>query len=130
MNATIIGIGAIVVTALIYFASVLRSESRDKKHAKEKRIDDFVIIFFSNYKKAGVVIELIIPSGIGNLQNDDEIKNGFDVLKNRLGYHPLRKWDNGIKSIGYKKFFSRIIKKGIILDKTNIENEINEAKQA
>ena len=127
-NEIIIGIGGLVLAALTYFAGVHRTESRYKKQQKEKRIGDFVNNFFQEYKGAGVVIELLIPSGINNLNDDEEIQTALNILKNRLGFHPLRQWNNEIESIGYKKFFDSIINSGKPINKSNISIAISFVK--
>ena len=106
----IIGIGGLLISVLTYFAGVARTERRYKSQAKEKRIDDFVNTLFSEYRDDGQVIGLLISSGINDLQNDDEIKNALEKVRNRLSFHPLRNWNNEIESIGYKTFFNYIVK--------------------
>lgn len=78
-NEIIIGIDGLVLAALTYFAGVYRTESRYKKEQKEKRIDDFVNNFFLKYEGVGVVIELLIPSGINNLAEDKEIQTALNI---------------------------------------------------
>ena len=60
----IIAIGGFILAALTYFAGVNWAERRYKRLEKVNRIDGVVNLFFSTYKKDGVVIELLIPSGI------------------------------------------------------------------
>jgi len=124
----IIGFGGLLLSVLTYFAGVIRTERRYKNQAKEKRIDDFVNTLFSKYRGGGRVIELLIPSGINDLQNDDEIKNALEKARNRLSFHPLRNWKSTIEAIGYKTFFDYIVKNGISLNKSNINNAINDIR--
>ena len=124
----IIGIGGLILAALTYFAGVYRTELRYKKEKKEKRIDDFINNFFSKYGGAGVAIELLIPSGINNLNDDKEIQIALNNLKNRLGFHPLRQWNSEIENIGYKKFFDSIINSGKPINKSNIGIAISVVK--
>ena len=76
---------------------------------KNKGIDDFEKNFFAIYKNDGCVLECLILAGIINLKNDSEIKDALDRLRNRIGLHPLRIWNNDIVKIGYKKFFQRVV---------------------
>jgi hypothetical protein len=122
----IIGIGGIVLSVLTYFAGVIRTEKRYKSQAREKRIDEFVNVFFSRYKGAGVVIELLSSSGIHNFQNDDEIMTALNALRNRLGFHPLRNWKDEIETIGYKKFFDFVLENKIQLDTKTIDRAIQD----
>jgi len=119
-NEIIIGIGGIILAALTYFAGVYRTEQRYKNQQKEKRINDFINNFFSKYQGAGVAIELLIPSGINDLNNDHEIQIALNKLKNRLGFHPLRQWNNEIENLGYKIFFNSIINSGKPINQSNI----------
>jgi hypothetical protein len=59
------------------------------------------------------VIELLRSSGIHNLQSDEEIKSALEALRNRLGFHPLRNWNDDIKSIGYKDLFDFVLQNKI-----------------
>jgi hypothetical protein len=119
-NEIIIGIGGLILSALTYFAGVYRTERCYERERREKRIDDFVNTFFSQYKGAGVVIEILIPSGINNLHTDEEIKSALENLRNRLGFHPLRNWNGEIEAIGYKKFLNYIVRSGKPLNSSNI----------
>lgn len=125
-NEIIIGIGSLVLSALTYFAGVIRTEKRYKFQSKEKRIDEFVNIFFSKYKGDGVVIALLSPSGIHNLQTDNEIMTALNALNNRLGFQPLRNWNEDIKSIGYKKFFDFVLENKIQLNTKTIVKAIED----
>ncbi|MBI4632297.1 MAG: hypothetical protein HY742_00165 [Deltaproteobacteria bacterium] len=125
----IIGIGGLLLSVLTYFAGVVRTERRYKSQLKERRIDDFVNVFFSKYKGAGVVIELLTSSGIHNMQNDDEIMAALETLRNRLGFHPLRNWNDDIRAIGYKKFFDFVLGNKVQLNPGTITMAINDMQK-
>jgi len=124
----ITGIGGLILAALTYFAGVYRTEKRYKNQQREKRIADFVKNFFSQYEGAGVAIPLLIPAGINNLSDDEEIQEALITLKNRLGIHPLRDRNSEIEIIGYKKFFDYMVNSGKSLTKSNIGVAINVVK--
>jgi hypothetical protein len=95
-------IGAPLVAGLFGLFFYLRNLSN-------KRIDVFEKNFFEIYKNDGCVLECLISSGVANLKNDKEIETGLGRLRNRIGFNPLRKWDNDVNKIGYKKFFQRVV---------------------
>lgn len=97
---------------------------------ENKRIDDFEKNFDAKYKGAGVVISLLIPSGILNLKNDKETKKALNKIQNKLGYHPFRQRSRieYIEKYGCKKFFQESFDKKIQLSPDNIDSFIEELK--
>lgn len=127
----IIGIGGLILSALTYFAGVVRTERRYKAQAEEERIAHF-IDNFNNSRKFGHqkrVIEHLIPSGINNLKNDKEIESVLLNLERVHGRHPLQNNNEEIKQIGYKDFFIWSSKQRGSLTKDNINDFIEHYKK-
>jgi hypothetical protein len=120
-EAILIGIGGIVLSVLTYFAGVIRTDRRHKAQAKDNRIDAFERAFFDSYGGGGYILRHLIPTGINNLVDDDEIKIALDRLQNRIGHHPLRDWNQRIEEIGYKSFFQHTAGSGMRLGSASIE---------
>lgn len=123
MNAALIPVLGILIGVLVQL-HIFEIKRRDG------RINDFITPFFSKYRGAGRALEPLIPSGINNLKNDKEIKTALRQLENRLGFHPLRRWNADIEKIGYKKFF-KVVVTGLhgTLNANNIDKYIEEAKK-
>ena len=94
---------------------------------KRERINKFVETFLNKYKKEGTALEVLIPSGICNLKSHKEISKALIMVKNHIQIHPLRKWNDKIIKIGYKKFFSLVVNSGTKLNKNNIDKFIEES---
>jgi hypothetical protein len=88
---------------------------------REKRIDSFINTYCNRYKGAGVKLEILIPSGICNLENDYEIKTALEKIE-KLGHgHPLRQLKGRIEKAGYEKYFLYVLKSGRELNPISAE---------
>jgi hypothetical protein len=96
------------LAAFISFIGIMIGLAHNENARLEKRIEEFEKNFFSAYKNDGRVLEFLIPAGIVNLKNDDEIAMAIERIGNRLRFNPLRIWDEDIKRIGYKDFFQKV----------------------
>ena len=99
---------------------------------RDKRIDYFIDNLFDRYTgiKGGYALQNLIPSGINGLENDKEIKLAFEKANQRLGFHPLRKWDGEIKAVGYKLFFNYVVQSDNVLNSSTIQTLINDCKNS
>jgi len=90
----------------------------------EERIHNFVnraCDLYHSGKMGKSKLAILIPAGINELINDEEIEKALEQIGNRLSGHPLRAWKERIKKIGYKKIFAEASKSGFGLDKNSIE---------
>jgi len=121
------GIGVFALGLFITIFTLFISIRRRFKDAREKRIERFVDEFRKLYKNDGVKLEILIPAGINNMRNDKESKLAFEALISVIPGHPLRgNWKPRVERVGYKTFFSHVIKSGKILDKESIETFLGE----
>jgi len=112
-----------LIGSLVALIGILVAINHFKVSQQNKRIDDFIQNFFQVYKGSGVVMELLLPSGINNLINDKEIEKALEKLKNRIGFPPFRQESRiqFIKKYGYKKFFQYAIDKKIQINPTSVD---------
>jgi hypothetical protein len=97
---------------------------------REKRIDYFINSYCNRYKGAGIKLEILIPSGICNLENDYEIKTALEKVE-KLGHgHPLRQLKGRIEKVGYKKFFLHVLKSERELNSISVEELLCEIESA
>jgi hypothetical protein len=115
----------VLVPLLVAIIVIMYNVYNRHKDKQEKRIEFFVHNFKSHLQN-GYFLEILIPSGISNLKNNKEIDKALNMVKNTIGRHPLRKWNEPIKKIGYKRFFLAVSNSGKNLNKHSIENFINQ----
>jgi hypothetical protein len=65
---------------------------------------------------------LLIPAGINNLKNNNEIEKGFHTLVNVIPNHPLRQWRDRVKGLGDKRFFSHVAASGTVIELCGKQN--------
>jgi len=126
------GIGVFILSSIFalicwIIISIFRSIRRSKEKI-EKSTERFIDEFRKLYKNAGVKLEILIPAGINILKNDKEIKLAFEALMKVIPNHPLRNWKDRVEKVGYKRFFSHIVKSGRILDEDSIEIFLRECE--
>ena len=96
------------------------------KDKREKRIERFVDEFRNLFRNGGLKLEILIPAGTNNLKDDKEIELAFEALMRVIPNHPLRNWNPRAEKVGYKRFFTHVVKSGRILDKDSIETFLSE----
>lgn len=120
----------ILIASLVALVTILVQLHIFNTKRRDQRIDDFITAFFNDYPGAGNILRLLMPSGINNLKNDKEIKIALGKLKNRLNVHPLRNWNDEIKTIGYKRFFNFFPQLNTTLTNKSIDIAINTLKKS
>jgi len=111
-NEIVIGIGALLLAVLTYFAGVYRTERRYKKQAKEKRIEN-VINRYMEFRKANETAGLdgLQRAGVGTLKNDKEIREVVDTIMKYGETDPLQRPALEMDGIDLKVFFEEAAKK-------------------
>ena len=111
-NEIIIGIGGLLLAVLTYFAGVYRTESRYKKQAKEKRIENVInryMEFRKTHETAG--LDGLQRAGVSTLKNDKEIREVVDTIKKYGETDPLQRPALKMDGIDLKVFFEEATKK-------------------
>jgi hypothetical protein len=78
--------------------------------------------------KSDRLLEYLIPAGIINLKDDNEIKRGLERIENRVKAPRLWLWKSEIEQVGYKKFFQTALHSGNLSDPKSILGVITKIK--
>jgi len=111
-NEIIISIGGLLLSALMYFAGVFRTERRYKKQEKEKRIEN-VLNKYMEFRRIGETAGLdgLERAGVGMLKNDEEIREVVTLILQHGETDPLQRPFFQMDKIDLRVFFEEVRKR-------------------
>lgn len=128
-NGLIVGLGGVIIAVLSYFAGVARTEQRHKSDDRNSRITGVVDKYVA-LAQAGRTngFHGLLNAGVGNLKNDEEIRDALDGIRNHG-----QNWDPRAKLQGIDtyKFFQIVIERnlgGALLNGLTVDKLIDEMK--
>ena len=120
----LIGIAGLVLSALMYFAGVKRTEKRLQKEDKESRIDAVFSRYmdFRRTNKTGGC-DGLLKAGVATLESNFEIRE----LATRIVNHGEKNPINGLDTVDLKILFTYAAKNGINFLRKPVEEIIEES---
>lgn len=127
----LIGLGAIILSGLTYFAGVKRTEKKYLQTERQSRIQSVLekyLQFLRTNTTGG--LDGLQKSGIATLASNDEILELIDLIVKHGKGHPFGSYSEMLKSEDLKALFDYSVRNDVNFFRTPLEEIIEKYKSA